>query len=71
MFYKNTTSDEPLPPMNIPGCGLKCSLSKFHGILEEVIPTEDFESECKIPDLSDPGEGTNNNGMIKWVHSLT
>lgn len=57
--------------MNIPGCGLKCSLSKFHEILEEVIPTADFESECKIPDLSDPGEGTNNNGMIKWVHSLT
>lgn len=48
LFYKNTTT-ENIPPFNIPGCGTKCSLEKFRKLFSHVIPTDDYETECKLP----------------------
>lgn len=51
MFYKNTTN-ENLSPLNIPSCGVKCSLENFRRIYEAVIPTETFEMECQVSLIS-------------------
>ncbi|XP_031636577.1 prostatic acid phosphatase-like [Contarinia nasturtii] len=48
LFYKNTSAED-FPPLNIPGCGTKCSLEEFHRLFRDVLPTEDFETECKLP----------------------
>lgn len=51
MFYKNTTN-ENLSPLNIPSCGVKCSVENFRRIYEAVIPTETFEKECQVSLMS-------------------
>lgn len=33
--------------MEIPHCGTKCDLDKFYDVYRDIIPEEDFESECK------------------------
>eukprot|EP00099_Drosophila_melanogaster_P015999 NP_524917.1 acid phosphatase 1, isoform A [Drosophila melanogaster] len=45
IFYKNTTA-EPLP-LDIPGCGPSCPLTKLMNIYEDVLPV-DWERECKL-----------------------
>lgn len=52
IYYKNTTSDH-LPPLNIPGCGTKCTLHEIYHLYRDVIPKYDFETECKLPLASD------------------
>lgn len=47
LFYKNTT-EENLPPLNITGCGTKCPLDKFYQLFDDIIPKQDFETECKL-----------------------
>lgn len=47
IFYKNTT-DENIPPLYIPDCGQKCPLEKFSEIYKSIIPTLDFEAECRL-----------------------
>lgn len=44
-----------LPPLNITGCGTKCPLDKFYQLFDDIIPKQDFETECKLwpPSRSD------------------
>lgn len=44
--YKNSTGD-PIP-MNIPSCGTMCPIDVFCDIYDEIIPTSDFEEECRF-----------------------
>lgn len=47
IVYKKT-NDENIPPLDIPGCGTLCPLDKFYQIYRAFIPTNDFETECKL-----------------------
>lgn len=47
LFYRNT-SVEVIHPIEIPYCGIKCPLENFKEIYKQVIPTEDFETECEV-----------------------
>lgn len=49
IFYKQNDDETPLEPLTIPSCGKRCSLSKFFEIYQDVIPTEDFDTECRLP----------------------
>ena len=51
LFYKNTTN-ENLSPLNIPSCGVKCSLADFRRIYASIIPTDTFEKECEVSLMS-------------------
>ncbi|XP_031638619.1 lysosomal acid phosphatase-like [Contarinia nasturtii] len=48
LFYKNTTVEDlpPLNPLNIPGCGTKCPLDQFKRLFKDVLPIQNFETEC-------------------------
>lgn len=35
--------------MHIPGCGTKCLLNDFLRIYNEIIPTGEYEEECRLP----------------------
>lgn len=61
IFYRNTT-DENLTPLNIPNCGPNCPLNKLFEIYKDVLPEDDFYTECKIPVLSMTYEEANLNG---------
>lgn len=60
IFYKNTT-DETIPPLYIPSCGLKCPLDKFQSIYATIIPLKEFEFECRLSLLSMTYEEANLN----------
>lgn len=48
IFYKNSVHN-PVPIM-IPGCGgTACALPKMYEIYDEIIPKNDFDTECLIP----------------------
>lgn len=51
IFYKRDRGEEnvSLQPIVIPNCGRKCPLSKLNDIYRDVIPTGDFETECRLP----------------------
>lgn len=51
LFYKNTT-DTNLVAMNIPKCGTKCTLQQFSRIYNDILPTNDFETECRTSIMS-------------------
>lgn len=51
IFYKNST-DENLSPLSIPNCGVKCSMENLFRIYEPILPTENFETECRLSLLS-------------------
>lgn len=38
----------PLEPLFIPDCGQKCPLTKMFEVYEDIIPTEDFDIECRL-----------------------
>lgn len=46
-FYKNSTETN-IPPIDIPGCGTKCPLTKLYDIYKNILPTRDFKDECAI-----------------------
>lgn len=50
IFYKRhyDRDDEPSEPLFIPNCGKKCPLSQFYEIYQDIIPTEDFDTECRL-----------------------
>lgn len=48
LFYRKSGENHP-SPMNIPGCGEKCSIKQFYELYKEIIPG-DFESECRLPE---------------------
>lgn len=60
IFYKRDVGEDkvPLQPIVIPNCGQKCPLSKLNGIYRDVIPTEDFETECQLPSSKDDANST-------------
>lgn len=75
IFYKNTTSEQ-LTPMNIPRCGPKCTLSQLNTIYEAILPTRDFDTECRMSMEALPSStiltNTFNWGKFQrelWVHS--
>lgn len=51
LYYKRDRGEDevPLEPLVIPNCGKSCPLSKFYEIYEDIIPTEDFDTECRLP----------------------
>lgn len=51
IFYKN--SDKNPEPIDIPGCGTACPLSKMYQIYDHIIPKNDFDDECLIPEEVD------------------
>lgn len=46
VFYKNSSA----PPMAqyIPKCGYSCELTKMYTLYKDVLPTADFQTECKV-----------------------
>lgn len=61
MFYRNSTVED-LSPLNIPGCGTNCPLNKIFQIYKDILPEEDFNTECKVPVLTMTYEEANLNG---------
>lgn len=49
--YKRS-NDENIPALEIPGCGTLCPLHKFYDIYTDFIPMNDFETECKMEEMS-------------------
>lgn len=51
LYYKQERGEDkvPLQPLFIPNCGQKCPLSKLYEIYGDIIPTEDFDTECRLP----------------------
>lgn len=47
IFYKNSARNPK--PIMIPGCGTACPLSKMYEIYDDIIPKNDFDTECLIP----------------------
>ncbi|XP_031621877.1 lysosomal acid phosphatase-like [Contarinia nasturtii] len=49
IYYKHERGNDkvPLKPLNI-RCGIKCSLDAFYGAYNDIIPTKDFDTECKL-----------------------
>lgn len=52
IYYKRSRGEDkvPLEPLSIPQCGKKCPLERFYELYRDVIPTEDFDTECRLPD---------------------
>lgn len=48
IFYRNTTTEELLP-INIPNCGEKCPLTRLYEIYDDILPSSDPETECRLP----------------------
>lgn len=46
IFYKNS-NDSP-DPIHIPGCGTSCPLSKMYELYDDILPKNDFATECQI-----------------------
>lgn len=53
LYYKQDRGNDkvPLQPLSIPNCGNnnKCPLSKLYEIYRDILPTEDFDTECRLP----------------------
>lgn len=50
IYYKRDRGDDkvPLQPLIIPNCGNKCPLHKLNEIYQDILPTKDFETECRL-----------------------
>lgn len=67
LYYKRERGDDkvPLEPLEIPNCGKKCPLDKLYEVYKDIIPTEDFDTECRLPTTfslphnTKPGSGAN------------
>lgn len=46
IFYKN--SDRNPEAMELPECGKACPLSKMYEIYDDILPKNDFSTECGI-----------------------
>lgn len=49
VFYRKDNS-ENLPPIEIPGCGIKCPLQTLYKLYDEILPKEHetYESLCRL-----------------------
>lgn len=50
IFYKNSVRNPDA--IMIPGCGTACPLSKMYEIYDNIIPKNDFDTECQLPENS-------------------
>lgn len=59
IYYKRYRGEdlEPLEPLSIPNCGKKCPLDRLYKIYRDILPTGDFDTECRLPEKT---EYTNN-----------
>lgn len=51
IFYRRFNEEHP-QPLNVPGCGTKFSVQQFLDHFKEIIPENDFDSECRLQLLS-------------------
>lgn len=51
LFYRANGEENP-SALDIPRCGKKCDLDKFHELYRDIIP-DDFESECRVDDVDE------------------
>lgn len=49
LFYR-TDKSEVIQPINIPNCGIKCSLDKLYELFGDILPTDEdtYESLCHL-----------------------
>ncbi|XP_031637767.1 lysosomal acid phosphatase-like [Contarinia nasturtii] len=49
LYYKRDREVErqPLQALNIPNCGKKCPLDQFYRIFQNIIPSDNYDEECK------------------------
>lgn len=47
VFYRKS-NEEHLEALNVPGCGTKFSVQEFLDFYKEIIPENDFDSECRL-----------------------
>lgn len=47
LYYKNST--ETPPPLYIPKCGYSCPLQDMYQLYADVLPTNNFQTECALP----------------------
>lgn len=47
LFYKNST-DMNVAPLEIPDCGVKCTLPKLYELYADVLPTQEYDVECAL-----------------------
>lgn len=50
IFYKKSLKMRNVRPLDISGCGKKCSLIKFHELYQHILPTQNFDKECELRD---------------------
>lgn len=67
IYYKSYRGEDkvPLEPLSIPNCGTRCPLEKFYEIYQDVIPTEDFDTECRLPEYTTK-PNRNNSRKSMW-----
>lgn len=55
IYYKRDRGEDevPLKPLFIPNCGEKCPLEKLYEIYNDILPTQDFETECRLPETTE------------------
>lgn len=66
LYYKQERGEDkvPLQPLFIPNCGEKCPLSKLYELYQEILPTEDFDTECRLPTALPLQRSTNSAGGL-------
>lgn len=47
IFYRNTTETN-ISPLVIPNCGVKCKLTEFYELYDDILPTQCYEKECEL-----------------------
>lgn len=60
IYYKRDHGEDkkPLEPLYIPNCGTKCPLYRLYEIYKDVIPSDEYDVECRIPDTSKYSDAT-------------
>lgn len=51
VFYRKSNEEHP-QALNVPGCGSKFSVQQFLDYYKEIIPENDFDSECRLQSLT-------------------
>lgn len=54
LYYKQDRGEDkvPLEPLFFPNCGQKCPLHQLYEIYRDIIPIEDFDTECRLSSAS-------------------
>lgn len=54
IFYKNSIKNPEA--IYIPECGTACPLAKMYDLYDDIIPKNDFQTECLIPEIGEVNE---------------